>query len=104
MSDEIKIIFRKLDEVKHEAGKLNTRVAIVENTIESQERQFSAMNTLIATNHGKLDTKLNEIGFSVKTLSNDYHQRVGAKNLIIRWAIPILALIASMAAIYYSQM
>lgn len=99
--DQINLLFRKMDEANEELHQLDTRMAILEKASEAHDAQFQAMNILIAENHAKITNILEGISSKVNELSNDYHQRLGAKNFIIKLILPLLSAIAAAAAVFY---
>ncbi len=98
---ETAVLFKKLDDTKRDIHALDTRLAVVEKTVETTEQRFDSLTQTMAENHAKTTGHLEQIAATVNSLSNDYHQRQGAKNLVTKWAIPILSAITAVIAIFY---
>ena len=101
-ADEVGVLFKKLDKTNEELHEMDKRMTVLEKSSADHDEQFRAMNVLISENHAKITNLLESIAATVNELSNDYQQRVGVKNFLIKWAIPTASLAVAFAAIYYT--
>ena len=101
-ASEIGVLFKKLDKTNDELNELDKRMVLLEKSSSDHDDQFRAMNILIAQNHAKVTNLLEGIAAQVSELSNDYQQRVGVKNFLIKWAIPLASVVIAAATIFYT--
>lgn len=80
----------------------DTRLAVVENTTKTIQVQFQSLVSQISDTHAKTESLLLDTNTQMTALSTDYHKRVGVKEFIIRWCIPICSLLVAVAAVVYS--
>tara|TARA_S200002703_G_scaffold103759_1_gene90016 strand:+ start:198 stop:518 length:321 start_codon:yes stop_codon:yes gene_type:complete len=99
---EIQVLYRKMDRTNEELHEMDKRMTVLEKSSADHDEQFRSMNILISQNHAKITNLLEGIAATVNELSNDYQQRVGVKNFVIKWAIPVASVVVAVAAIYNS--